>query len=73
MSIAQKYPFQSGDEYYVVRRRDDGRAELVWSIWDDISEEVHDENPNTLYYDLESALEIARTRPCTITVNLELL
>ena len=56
-----------------MKRRKDGRADLVWSIWDDVSEEEHDKNPRALYYNLHSALEIVRTRPCTITINVGLL
>jgi len=67
------YPFNEGDEYYSVRRLDDGRTELVWSIWDDVSEEEHDNNPRSLYYKLNGALEIVRTRPCTIIINSGLL
>ena len=73
MKPKKVYPYEYGDEYYAVKRRKDGRADLVWSIWDDVSEEEHDKNPRTLYYNLRSALEIVRTRPCTITVNAGLL
>lgn len=31
-----KFPFSEGDDYYTI----DG-ADVVWSCWDDISEELH--------------------------------
>ena len=40
-----KYPFEEGDTYYTI---DNG--EWVESCWDDVSEEMHDENPDKKYY-----------------------
>jgi len=40
-----RYPFEEGDDYWTIER---GR--VVWSCWDDISEQMHDENPNKVYY-----------------------
>ena len=40
-----RYPFEEGDDYWTI---EDGR--VVWSCWDDISEQMHDENPNQVYY-----------------------
>ena len=34
-----------GDDYYTI---EDG--EVIWSCWDDVSEEMHDENPNKQYF-----------------------
>lgn len=39
------YPFSEGDTYYTL----DG-DEWIESCWDDVSEEMHDENPNKEYY-----------------------
>ena len=39
------YPFTEGDTYYTI---EDG--EWVLSCWDFVSEEMHDENPNKVYY-----------------------
>ena len=39
------YPFTEGDTYYTL---EDG--EWVLSCWDDVSEDMHDENPNKVYY-----------------------
>ncbi len=39
------YPFSEGDTYYTI---EDG--EWVLSCWDFVSEEMHDENPNKVYY-----------------------
>tara|TARA_R100000951_G_scaffold93126_1_gene81654 strand:- start:31 stop:570 length:540 start_codon:yes stop_codon:yes gene_type:complete len=41
----KKYPFNEGDDYYTI---EDG--EVIWSCWDDESEEMHDENPNKQYF-----------------------
>lgn len=41
----KQYPFQEGDDYWTIEK---GR--VVWSCWDDISEQIHDENPNKVYY-----------------------
>ena len=60
------YPFSEGDEYYSMVTRDDGRTELAWSIWDDVSEEMHDKNPQQLYCTTNHALELARVKPCSI-------
>ena len=35
-----KYPFNEGDDYYTIEGND-----IVWSCWDEVSEEIHDENP----------------------------
>ena len=37
----KKYPFNEGDDYWTVEN-----GEVVWSCWDDVSEELFDENPN---------------------------
>ena len=41
----KQYPFQEGDDYWTIEK---GR--VVWSCWDDISEQIHDDNPNKAYY-----------------------
>ena len=51
----KKYPFNEGDDYWSV---EDG--ELVWGVWDDVSEEMHDENPNREYFTEEEAVDYAR-------------
>lgn len=43
-----KYPFSEGDDYWTV---EDG--EVVWSCWDDISEELFRENPDKEYFETE--------------------
>ena len=37
----KKYPFNEGDDYWTIEN-----SEVVWSCWDDVSEELFDENPN---------------------------
>ena len=51
----KKYPFEEGDDYWVV---EDG--ELIWSCWDDVSIEIHNENPNTRYFTEEEVIAYAR-------------
>ena len=51
-----KYPFNEGDDYWVL---EDG--ELVWGVWDDASEDMHDENPDRKYFTNEQAMEFAKT------------
>ena len=48
MAIKQKskYPFEEGDDYYTI---EDGK--VVWSCWDDVSEEMH--TPDTKYFHTE--------------------
>jgi hypothetical protein len=45
MDTQKKYPFDEGDFYYVVEN-----GEIVQSIWDSVSEEIHDSHPNRIYY-----------------------
>lgn len=51
----KKYPFNEGDDYWVV---EDG--EILWGVWDDASEDMHDENPNRKYFTEEEAIDYAR-------------
>ena len=46
--FSSKYPFKEGDDYWTI---DDDQ--IVWSCWDDISEQLHDENPGKLYFKSE--------------------
>ena len=39
------YPFAEGDTYYTLEG-----DEWIESCWDDVSEEIHDANPNKEYY-----------------------
>lgn len=41
-NLDNKYPFNEGDTYYTL--------EVVESCWDDASEDMHDDNPNRLYF-----------------------
>ena len=49
----KKYPFNEGDDYYTI---EDGQ--VVWSCWDQISEELFDENPNQKYYSTKSEAQL---------------
>ena len=52
----KKYPFNEGDDYWTV---EDGVLEC--SCWDDVSEEMFDENSNRIFYYVEGGL-IAMTK-----------
>ena len=74
MMSNKKYPFNEGDTYYTIEKamsdaeynllvsngENPQRYEVVTSCWDDISEEMHDENPDRKYFTEEEALDIAR-------------
>ena len=38
------YPFEEGDTYYTVEKNSDGTYEVVESTWDDVSEDIYDED-----------------------------
>ena len=59
MMSNKKYPFNEGDDYWVYVEDIRGHI-LMWSCWDDVSEEMHDENPDREYFTEEEALDIAR-------------
>ncbi len=44
------YPFDEGDDYWTI---EDGK--VVWSCWDYVSEEMHDANPDKIYYMTEES------------------
>ena len=44
-----KYPFREGDTYYTL--------EVVKSCWDEVSEDMHDSNPNQLYFKTRAEAE----------------
>jgi len=41
----KKYPFNEGDNYFTIENNI-----VIWSAWDDVSEDIHDENPNKQYF-----------------------
>lgn len=53
INTMSKYPFNEGDDYYTI---EDGQ--VVWSCWDNISEELFDENPNKKYYSTKSEAQL---------------
>jgi len=44
-----RVPFEEGDDYWVIEN-----GKIVYSVWDDVSEEMHEENPNKKYFRSES-------------------
>ena len=52
----KKYPFNEGDDYWY---ECDGMI-LYGGCWDDISEELHDQNPNREYFSNDEVLDVAR-------------
>lgn len=57
-----QYPFEEGDDYWTVEG-----ITLIWSCWDDVSEELHDENPKKEYFTEEEALTYARVNGIIFT------
>ena len=57
------YPFSEGDDYYVIENN-----EVVWSGWDEISEEFYNQDPDTpLFKTREEAEEfINKGKPKTL-------
>ena len=49
MKNQKTYPFNEGDRYWTIVHIYD-HVTLVESIWNDISEESYDENPNRICY-----------------------
>ena len=43
-----RYPFDEGDDYWVIEY-----DQVVWSCWDHISEELHDDDPSRKYFNTE--------------------
>tara|TARA_R110000737_G_C14624761_1_gene494635 strand:- start:49124 stop:49390 length:267 start_codon:yes stop_codon:yes gene_type:complete len=41
--MVAEYPYQEGDDYYVLERLDNGKVNIIWSCWDDQSEVIYDE------------------------------
>ena len=58
----KKYPFSEGDDYYTVEG-----STVVWSCWDDASEEMYDENPNEPYFKTAGdAIKYLNTTGCDV-------
>lgn len=49
---ALPYPFEEGDTYYTIEL-----GEVVESCWDAVSEDIHDENPNMIYFETREDAE----------------
>jgi hypothetical protein len=43
-----KYPFNEGDDYWTIYE-----GEVTWSCWDEVSKELHVQNPNEIYFTTE--------------------
>ena len=69
MSKEKTYPFKEGDGYWILT---ESTSEFVWSCWDDISEEMHDENPDRQYFTDGEVLDIGRVNGIKIQTNAEL-
>lgn len=53
--MKNKYPFNEGDDYWTIEENSTNtELEVVWSCWDDLSEELHDENPDRKYFKSEN-------------------
>lgn len=49
---ALPYPFEEGDTYYTIEEN-----QVVESCWDCVSEDMHDENPNRIYFSTKEEAE----------------
>ena len=47
-----KYPFEEGDDYWVYVEDIRGHI-LIWSCWDDVSEDIFRGNPYKNYFESE--------------------
>lgn len=67
MNNINKYPFKEGEAYYTI----DG-SEIIESIWDCQSEELHDKNPERKYYEtVTDAIDVLyHLGTCPITLRL---
>jgi hypothetical protein len=65
------YPYEEGDDYWIVLKTDEGYDDntgyyyngiiAIQSCWDDVSEELHRENPNKQYFNsLHEVLQYAK-------------
>ena len=61
----KKYPFNEGDDYWY---ECDGMI-LYGGCWDDISEELHDQNPNRKYFSEDEVLDVARANGIEYRIN----
>lgn len=50
----KQYPFNEGDDYWTIENN-----KVIWSSWDDVSEELHDANPNRVYFKTEEDATLA--------------
>ena len=49
-----KYPFEEVDDYWTIEENyNNTKLEVVWSCWDDVSEELHDEDSTRYYFKSE--------------------
>lgn len=68
----KNYPFNEGDDYWTLEshRHDDNKICAVQSCWDDISEELFDEDRSKLYFEtLENVLKYCTDRYEVVVVE----
>ena len=74
----KKYPFNDGQSYWTIGSCNYGQdLKVVHSFWDDISEQIHDENPDRLLFATEqeaidylSKKKLTLKRPKEYDINL---
>lgn len=64
--VLNEYPFQEGVEYWCVEG-----GEIIFSYWDDQSEEKHDQNPGKQYFKTEEEAKesINKNKKCRYCEN----
>lgn len=68
MEPNMNYPFKEGDDYYTIEN-----LEVIHSVWDDVSEEIHDTNPERQYYQTEGDANWNRALQMLPLIRYELL
>lgn len=57
------YPYDEGDDYWTIED-----SQVIWSCWDDQSEDMHDENPTKKYFNTDiDAVRYAISKGIKIT------
>jgi len=57
------YPYDEGDDYWTIED-----SQVIWSCWDEQSEDMHDENPTKKYFNTDiDAVRYAISKGIKIT------
>lgn len=63
MNTLSPYPYDEGDDYWTIED-----SQVIWSCWDEQSENMHDENPTKKYFNTDiDAVRYAISKGIKIT------